>query len=221
MLHSEKINLVGNAIRHVQSEANAVIKSDKAGTYKYADLTKIIESIKDLCEKYDLSIIQDAVNNPSFPGIIVTTLILHNESGQWISGSVPIAPAKPIPNNGSQCSGSMLTYGRRYSLAALFMITQEDDDGHGGAKFESNAPAYTPPPPPAAKYAAQTLPKADMSAVNTAVSAIRIVFESDDKIEASNILLAVEAKNKVELFKALTNEQRDWVRGLSINPITK
>ena len=203
MQFSEKINLVGNAVRHVQSEANAVIKSDKAGTFKYADLTKIIESIKDLCGKYDLSIIQDAVNNPSFPGIIVTTLILHNESGQWISGSVPIAPSKAIPNNGSHCSGSMLTYGRRYSLAALFMITQEDDDGNYGNTFETNKE-----PEPKVPF---------ISNVQRGINEVSYAFDVDDKLTAITSFNAYNDDDRKNIYGQLKPNISAWLRVISQN----
>lgn len=48
-----------------------------------------------------------------------------HRSGQWISGTAVV----PIAKQDAQGYGATLTYARRYGLAALLGITQDDDDG--------------------------------------------------------------------------------------------
>jgi len=54
----------------------------------------------------------------------LTTRLLHT-SGQWIDD----VAWSPLPKADPQGVGSATTYLRRYSLAAMLCITQEDDDG--------------------------------------------------------------------------------------------
>lgn len=58
--------------------------------------------------------------------------------------SAPVQKADP------QGVGSALTYLRRYSLAAVCGLAQEDDDGHAGSKPKPG-PAQTTPQPAAPK----------------------------------------------------------------------
>ena len=55
---------------------------------------------------------------------------MMHASGEWISG---IASA-PIAKVDAQGVGSATTYLRRYSLAALVGIAQEDEDANGAAR---------------------------------------------------------------------------------------
>ena len=222
MLHSEKINLVGRAIKNVQSECGAVKKSNAGYKFKYADLTKILDCIDSLCDKYDLSVMQHA--EPAENGsIIVKTFILHNESGQWIEGGIPVMPAKwPLAHNdnGSHSSGSMLTYGRRYGLASMFLITQEDDDGFGGGKFENKAEYVAPPAPP--PRAPQTPLSIDSVLFDKAVASLSVNYKQDDKLSAYNLMKGVSEKwspdDKKKLFNAGSEEQRVWLKGVMAVP---
>jgi hypothetical protein len=226
MLHSEKINLVGRAIKNVQSECGAVKKSKTGYKFKYADLTQILECIELLCDKYDLSVLQEAAPGEN-GSIIVKTFILHNESGQWIEGGVPVMPAKwPLvynekeKDNGSHSSGSMLTYGRRYGLASMFMITQEDDDGFGGGRFE-NKNTYTAPPAPPPR-APQTPLSIDSVLFDKAAESLSVNYKQDDKLSAYNLMKGVSEKwspdDKKKLFNAGSEEQRAWLKGVMAVP---
>jgi hypothetical protein len=58
----------------------------------------------------------------------VTTLLSHT-SGQWMQSCV----SSPIGKADSQGVGSAITYLRRYSLAAVAGVAQEDDDGNAAS----------------------------------------------------------------------------------------
>jgi len=95
----------------------------------YATLAALIDATKSGLAKHGLAVIQ----SPGFEGglVLVTTRVLHT-SGQWIEGVV----SSPIGKSDPQGVGSAITYLRRYALAAMCGITQEDDDGNGAAKVK-------------------------------------------------------------------------------------
>lgn len=125
MKYSEQIDLIAKALVGVQSEITDAIKDTKAHKYKYADLTQILDILRPLLTKYNLSVNQH-------PGVadnkvMIETVILH-ESGQWMS-SVLEMPSSPVASmSPAQAVGSVITYGRRYALSAIFGISQADDD---------------------------------------------------------------------------------------------
>lgn len=97
---------------------------------KYATLQSVVETCKPVLKKHGLAITQTF--EPSCDGISIITTLVH-ESGQYISGSLFLKPAKNDP----QGYGSAITYGRRYAWAAILgMVADEDDDGN-----EASAPA--------------------------------------------------------------------------------
>jgi hypothetical protein len=58
------------------------------------------------------------------------TILIHTESGEWISGRYRMTPAKNDP----QGQGSVITYQRRYALGAILSLNiDEDDDGNAGS----------------------------------------------------------------------------------------
>jgi len=83
------------------------------------------------------------VQSTGFDGatVSVTTLLAH-ASGGHISSTASCVPAK----SDAQAIGSATTYLRRYSLAAMAGIAQEDDDGNSAAHGGKPAPAAKPDP---------------------------------------------------------------------------
>ena len=102
---------------------------------KYADLGEVLRVTKPVLAANGLAVVQ----MPGLEGdkVTVETMLLH-DSGEWIAGvsgaPLPVGrvnkKGEPIPV-GAQDVGSAITYLRRYALAAVASITQEDDDGHG------------------------------------------------------------------------------------------
>ena len=89
---------------------------------KYADLSAILKAIKAPLQTAGLTFAQFPVGRNE-----LTTFVLHPKSGEWISSTFEMTPAKDDP----QGRGSAITYQRRYALcAALGLDTDEDDDGN-------------------------------------------------------------------------------------------
>jgi hypothetical protein len=125
MRTSEKIDLIAPAVLAAQKEINNASKDAKNPHYKssYASLGSVIEAVKDPLNKHGICVMQSLSDGSE--GLYLTTRLLH-QSGQWIED----VAFTPLPKLDPQGVGSACTYLRRYSLAALLCITQEDDDGN-------------------------------------------------------------------------------------------
>ena len=144
---SEKIDLIAPALLAAQKEINNASKDAKNPHFRssYASLGSVIEAVKEPLNKHGISIIQSLSSCSSDGqsggnnggGLLLRSRLLHT-SGQWIEDCAhsPLAKADP------QGVGSATTYLRRYSLAALLCITQEDDDGNAASgRVTPSAPA--------------------------------------------------------------------------------
>ena len=148
MKTSEKIDQIAPALLAAQKEINNASKDAKNPHFRssYASLGSVIEAVKEPLNKHGISIIQSLSswsasdgqsggNNAG--GLFLRSRLLHT-SGQWIEDCAytPLSKADP------QGVGSATTYLRRYSLAALLCITQEDDDGNAASgRVAPSAPA--------------------------------------------------------------------------------
>ena len=103
-----------------KSSANPHFKS------KYADLAEVLNTVRPVFAKHGLSITQSTAFNGSL--VSVTTLVGH-KGGGLIYSTASCVPSK----TDAQGIGSATTYLRRYSLAAMAGIAQEDDDGNAAA----------------------------------------------------------------------------------------
>ena len=135
MKHSESITKVAVALVAAQAELPGIVKDRQNDHFKskYATLDTIIEQIRPVLAAHHLAILQTASSDESAKVLTVATRLLH-DSGEWIENAVVIPIAKMDP----QGAGSALTYGRRYSLAALLAIAAEDDDDGNAASRPSS-----------------------------------------------------------------------------------
>ena len=126
---STDIKEIAIALVKVQSALNRAKKDSENPHFKskYADLTAVWDACHSALQAADVAVIQG-------PGVddngnaFVETMLLH-KSGQFIKSR---AIAKPIRLD-PQAIGSATTYLRRYGLAAMVGVVQEDDDGNGGS----------------------------------------------------------------------------------------
>lgn len=134
MKTSEKIDLIAPALLAAQKEIGNASKDAKNPHFRnsYASLGSVIEAVKEPLNKHGISVIQALSDGKE--GLYLSTRLLHS-SGQWIEETA----FTPLPKADPQGVGSATTYLRRYSLAALLCITQEDDDGEGAKPTASIA----------------------------------------------------------------------------------
>lgn len=138
MQMSENINELATALAKAQGEMKNAGKTSDNPFFKskYADLAEILNAVREPLSKYGLSISQlyDGMGVPD-KTITVTTLLMHS-SGQYISNSANY----PVAKADIQGVGSAITYARRYSLAAILGLSQEDDDGNAACRPEAPWP---------------------------------------------------------------------------------
>lgn len=126
---SENIGELAAALAAAQGEFTFAVKDSvadmgmKGGRRSYADLQSVIDAVRNGLSKNGIAVIQAPMPNTS--GITLRTTLAH-KSGQWIASELT------LPNDrmgGIQGMGSALTYARRYALAAMVGVAQDDDDG--------------------------------------------------------------------------------------------
>ena len=135
---SETIGALAAALAKAQSKFTFAAKSAEApllskgrdgktyqsGKRTYADLQSIIDAVREGLTSNGIAVIQAPMPSKK-DGILLRTTLAH-ESGEWIASELE------LPNDrmgGVQGMGSALTYARRYALAAMVGIAQDDDDG--------------------------------------------------------------------------------------------
>jgi hypothetical protein len=101
---------------------------------RYADLAEVLNTVRPVFAGRGLSIIQGTSYDGSL--VSVTTTILHSDGGH-ITSTASCVPAKAD----AQGVGASTTYLRRYALAAMTGIAQEDDDGQSASHTRTAAPA--------------------------------------------------------------------------------
>jgi hypothetical protein len=126
---SEKIDELAAALCNVQAQLRPAVKDSQNPHLKnkYADLNSVWDAIRPLCEVSGLAIIQSGEVLANGSQALATT-IMHR-SGQWLRGRFIL---KSLPQKGineNQAFGSSISYMRRYALASMLGVVQDDDDG--------------------------------------------------------------------------------------------
>ena len=128
-LQSDQINELMSALAKAQGEMSHAVKDSTNPHFKnrYADLASVWQACREPLAKNGLAVTQTM----DFSGerqILVTTL--GHSSGQWIKSMLAIPVQKPGP----QELGSCLSYCRRYALASMVGVYQDDDDAETAQK---------------------------------------------------------------------------------------
>jgi len=118
---------IAKALVKAQAKLCNLGKNAEGYGYGYLTLDKLIDETRGVLAECGLVIVQPmGVTDSGQP--VVETFLLH-ESGDFIKGSYPISAVTMKQCNDAQQMGAAITYGRRYSLAAMLNIAQADDDG--------------------------------------------------------------------------------------------
>jgi hypothetical protein len=130
MEHSESIKNLADALNKAQAKVGAA-KMDSTNPFyqsKYSSLGSVIETIKPIAQEFGLSIAQFPISTNNSMGI--KNVLMHS-SGEWIAQDV-LVPFTMDDKNLAQTAGKMITYLRRYSLAAIFNVYADEDIDAGG-----------------------------------------------------------------------------------------
>lgn len=118
----------------VKDGANPYFKST------YVTLDGVIKAVDTALEGTGLSYIQEAATSDGLPA--VRTVLFHEDGGTMASGWLSL----PLKSGATpQDVGSLLTYAKRYQLAAFFGVSSDvDDDGNsassqGGQRYPQSA----------------------------------------------------------------------------------
>lgn len=126
--HSESIGKIMAAVLAVQQAVDHVEKNSKNPHFgsTYTDLNTFLKALREPMAEHGIVMLQ----GPGIDGENVTLdTMLYHSSGEWLRNRAGAPMQKADP----QGAGSGITYLRRYSLAALFAIPQEDDDGNAAS----------------------------------------------------------------------------------------
>lgn len=113
------------AMALAQSEVENASKASVNPHFKsrYADLAEVLNTVRPVFARHGLAIIQSTACDGAV--VTVTTAIVHKEGG-FVTSDASCIPAR----FDAQGIGASTTYLRRYALAAMAGIAQEDDDGN-------------------------------------------------------------------------------------------
>jgi hypothetical protein len=133
-MQSETIGTLASALAKAQGEFGAA-KFNRVNPHfksKYADLTAVIDAIRAPLSKNGIAWVQ-TIEPVNGAGMVLTTTLVHGESGEWVRSIYPL-PAATAP----QQFGSALTYAKRYSLAAIVGVSADEDDDANVAQKGTN-----------------------------------------------------------------------------------
>lgn len=119
---SQEIGELAKALSAAQGMMDAAKKDSKGNYGKYTTISSILEVVKEALSKNGLAVVQAPM--PCEAGNISLRTTLMHTSGQWIASQLTMKAENVSP----QKIGSVITYARRYTLAALLGVGQEDDD---------------------------------------------------------------------------------------------
>lgn len=132
MRHSDSLAKLSAAVVKANAAVSNALKDSQNPHYgsTFASLNSVLDAIKPVYATHGLTFVQ----LPGFEDGHATldTMLVH-ESGEWLAHTSGAPLQKPDP----QGVGSAITYLRRYSLASLAGIGQEDDDGNAASSTRS------------------------------------------------------------------------------------
>lgn len=153
---SPTIGAIAKALAAAQAEIENVTKDKTNPAFKsqYATLAAVLDVCRPVLSKHGIALIQSPGNDGN--AVTLTTTLAH-ESGEYMSSTVGVVPGK----FDAQGLGSAVTYLRRYALAAICGVAQEDDDGNAASNAQNRAQSHdTQRGQPATAPTTQTRPVA-------------------------------------------------------------
>lgn len=127
MEKSANISNLSKALAQFHALVGKISKDSKNPFFKsnYASLPHILTEVSDPLQQAGLVITQ-------FPnGDGLTTMLIHADSGEYISATYTMPVAKA---NDPQALGSSISYARRYSVSSILSLKIDDDDAEGAMK---------------------------------------------------------------------------------------
>lgn len=193
---------LAKALVKAQSEIGAAQKSSKNPHFnnKYADLSEVWSAWQDVGPKNGLAVVQVVRVREDGKQALITRMM--HTSGESIESEILILPTK----SDMQGIGSAITYCRRYALAAMAGIVQDDDDGNAAsAKPDQNKPSQQKTQPAVSRT------KAWVDSVIEKLSAGDIAFTDWEiaNVKQMAALQKTDAEQHQRLIDFLTNGTKE------------
>ena len=116
---------------------------NKFGNYKYRSAEQILESVKPLLQKHELTLtLTDEIVQVGNKLFLKATACIFGSQGTISSnGFAELGDHKGMSSE--QCTGTASSYARKYALNGLFLIdeTESDPDSKDNTKTEAKKPA--------------------------------------------------------------------------------
>jgi hypothetical protein len=162
------------ALAAAQGELDNASKSSENPHFRsrYADLAEVRDTVVPVLARHGLSVVQ----LPSYAdGVVSVETVLLHVSGEYLSG----VTSAPVSKQDAQGVGSAITYCRRYSLAAVACIAQDDDDGEAASGRGKAGGKRTP---------VASAPQADQTKVRSAFEAATTEADFQEAVFAARTL---------------------------------
>lgn len=152
------------------------LSKDKQGYgYKYAELSKVLDTCRPILAEHNLVITQLVTVLNDEPTLVTT---LFHKSGQFLRSCYPLVKAGVKQANDAQQVGAAITYARRYALTAMLFMAQEDDDAASVGKREQSSSPKSERPNNSNKSTPQT-----MSSTQANVTSKSIIEQLKDRLK--------------------------------------
>lgn len=146
---------------------------------KYSDLTSVKEACWEALTANGIAPVQMPINGAG-TSVGVVTLLGHS-SGQWIESTIFVAPGR----FDAQGVGSIITYLRRYALAAMAGVAPEDDDGNAAVaapEARTTQEAGAPPGAYPRRQQAASAPRGAAAEARKRWAEIAAGIDNDEKV---------------------------------------
>ena len=143
------------------------LSKDKQGYgYKYAELSKVLDTCRPILAEHNLVITQLVTVLNDEPTLVTT---LFHKSGQFLRSCYPLVKAGVKQANDAQQVGAAITYARRYALTAMLFMAQEDDDAASVGKREQSSSPKSERPNNSNKSTPQAMSSTQANATSKSV----------------------------------------------------
>lgn len=155
------------------------LSKDKQGYgYKYAELSKVLDTCRPILAEHNLVITQLVTVLNDEPTLVTT---LFHKSGQFLRSCYPLVKAGVKQANDAQQVGAAITYARRYALTAMLFMAQEDDDAASVGKREQSSPPKSERPNNSNKSTPQAT-----SSTQANVTSKSVIEQLKDRLKGKN-----------------------------------
>lgn len=221
-MQSDSVGKLAEALAKAQGAMTGAKKDHKNPHFgnRYADLASVWDACRDALSQNGLAVTQQVTSDPS--GVTVVSTLIHS-SGEYLRDRCWLPVAQKTP----QGYGSTITYARRYSLAALVGVAQEDDDGEAGTRAATNGAVKAPAQVSAKKATEQArkdagaitsgemakVPPPPIDAYAEALATISAAKTADDLAKTADVITSLGVGADPKIRAAYGERQRAIKKG--------